>query len=157
MDANILIDFINCDKTILKLICSHVGDLYLASPVLNEVNEITEGDCLELGITLVEPTLKQIMMSSGKRGRLSFQDHLCLTIAKENGWTCITNDVPLRKECQSEGVSLIWGIELICILVESGGLPIKHSKSIILKIQRNNPKYITNDIVKRAFERLGIR
>lgn len=103
----------------------------------------------------MEPSLEQIMISTTKRGRL-FQDHLCLTLAKEYGWTCVTNDMPLRRECESEGVTLIWGIELICILVESGGLPVKHSRGIILQIQQNNPKYITNDIVKRAFERLGI-
>jgi molybdopterin/thiamine biosynthesis adenylyltransferase len=47
-------------------------------------------------------------------------------------------------------------VELICILVESGGLPVKHAQNIILTIQRNNPKYITDSIVKSAFKRLGI-
>ncbi|EIJ80122.1 hypothetical protein PB1_07172 [Bacillus methanolicus PB1] len=157
LDANILIDFFKCDPMIIKLICTYVGQIYLASPVLNEVKEISDSDCLELGITLVEPELEQIMLAATeKRCPLSFQDRLCLILAKDNGWTCVTNDKPLRRECVSDGVPLIWGIELLCMLVESGGLPFLHTKEIILRIKQNNPKYITEDIVQRAFVRLGI-
>jgi rRNA-processing protein FCF1 len=157
LDANILIDFFKCDRTIIRLICSYVGQIYLATPVLNEVKEISESDCIELGITLVEPDLEQVMLATEKRGPLSFQDHLCLTLAKEHNWTCVTNDKPLRRECEFEGVPLIWGIELICILVESGGLPSLHAKDVILRIQQNNSRYITDDIVNKAFQRLEVR
>lgn len=156
LDANILIDFYKCDRTIVKLICTYVGQIYLATPVLNEINEINEGDCMELGIILVEPELEQVMLASQKKGPLSFQDNLCLILAKEHGWTCVTNDKPLRQTCESEGVPLIWGIELICILVESGGLPVEHARDIILRIHKVNPKYITANIVEKAFIRLGI-
>jgi rRNA-processing protein FCF1 len=156
LDANILIDFYKCDRTIVKLICTYVGQIYLATPVLNEINQIDEGDCLELGIKLVEPELEQVMLAADKKGPLSFQDNLCLILAKENGWTCVTNDKPLRQKCEIEGVPLIWGIELICILVESGGLPVEHARDIILKIQKINPKYITDNIVEKAFKRLGV-
>jgi hypothetical protein len=40
LDANVLIDFYKCDKTIIKLICNYVGQIYLATPVLSEFNEI---------------------------------------------------------------------------------------------------------------------
>lgn len=156
LDANILIDFFKCDRTIIKLICTYVGQIYLATPILNEVKEISESDCIELGIILVEPELEQVMVAVERRGPLSFQDHLCLTLAKGHGWTCVTNDKPLRRECEFESIPLIWGIELICILVESGGLPSLHAKDIILRIQQNNPKYITDDIVNKAFLRLEI-
>ncbi len=156
LDANILIDFYKCDRTIVKLICTYVGQIYLATPVLNEINEINEGDCIELGIILVEPELEQVMLASQKKGPLSFQDNLCLILAKEHGWTCVTNDKPLRQKCEFEGVPLIWGIELICLLVESGGLPVEHARDIILRIQKVNPKYITANIVEKAFKRLGV-
>jgi hypothetical protein len=96
------------------------------------------------------------MSAAARKGPLSFQDNLCLILAKEHGLTCVTNDKALRRACELQGVPLIWGIELICILVESGGLPVKHAQNIILTIQRNNPKYITDSIVKSAFKRLGI-
>lgn len=156
LDANILIDFCKCDITIVRLIGKHIGQIYLATPVLNEIKEIDEGDCIELGITLIEPELEQVMLASEKKGPLSFQDNLCLIIAKMHGMICVTNDIPLRRKCENEGVPLFWGIELICILVESGGLPVKQSKDIILEIKRLNPKYITDEIVKSAFSRLGI-
>ncbi len=100
--------------------------------------------------------MAQVMSAAAGKGPLSFQDHLCLSLAKELGLTCVTNDKPLRRECELSGVPLIWGIELICILVESGGLPVENVGDIILVIQRNNPKYITDSIVERAFKRLGI-
>jgi len=146
-----------CDRTIIKLICTYVGQIYLAMPVLNEINWIDESDCVELGIILVAPELEQLMLAAEKKGPLSFQDNLCLILAKEYGWTCVTNDKPLRQKCELESVPLIWGIELICILVESGGLPVEHAKDIILKIQKANPRYITDNIVENAFKRLGIR
>jgi hypothetical protein len=138
------------------LICKHVGQIHLATPVLSEINEIDQSDCLELGIFLVEPELEQVMSASQEKGPLSFQDNICLILAREYGWTCVTNDIPLRRKCELVGVPLIWGIELICILVEAGGLPVEDAKNIILEIQRNNPKYITNNIVENAFQRLGI-
>lgn len=156
LDANTLIDYLKCDRTIIKLICLYVGQIYLATPVLSEINEIDEDGCIELGIKLLEPELEQVMSAAAGKGPLSFQDHLCLILAKEHGLTCVTNDKPLRRECKLSGVPLIWGIELICILVESGGLPVEHAGDVILIIQRNNPKYITDSIVERAFKRLGI-
>ncbi len=156
LDANTLIDFCKCDRTIIKLICTYVGQIYLATPVLSEIKEIDESDCIELGIKLVEPELEQVMLAAEKKGPLSFQDNMCLILAKEHSWTCVTNDKPLRRECKLEGIPLLWGIQLICILVESGGLPVKHARDIILEIQKNNPKYITDNVIQKAFKRLGI-
>jgi predicted nucleic acid-binding protein len=156
LDANTLIDYLECDRTIIKLICRYVGQIYLATPVLNEINEIDEDGCIEIGIKLLGPELEQVMSAAARKGPLSFQDNLCLILAKEHGLTCVTNDKALRRACELQGVPLIWGIEMICILVESGGLPVKHAQNIILTIQRNNPKYITDSIVKSAFKRLGI-
>ncbi|ACV64573.1 hypothetical protein Dtox_3878 [Desulfofarcimen acetoxidans DSM 771] len=138
------------------MICTYVGQIYLATPVLYEINEIDEGDCVELGIILVEPELWQVMIAAEKKGPLSFQDNLCLILAKEHGWACVTNDKPLRQKCEIEGVPIIWGIELICILVQSGGLPVEHARDIIVEIQKINPKYITDNIVEKAFKRLGV-
>jgi len=84
------------------------------------------------------------------------QDHLCLLLAKERGGTCVTNDRPLRRECKAQSVPLIWGVELICKLVEVGGLTSEGAKDVISCIHRNNPRYISQDVVRSAFARLGI-
>jgi len=155
LDANALIDYYRCNREIFKLVCTHIGQIYLAKPVFDEVTQINTDQCTELGIILIEPELDDLLEAGGKRGRLSFQDHLCLILAKKHGLTCVTNDKPLRRECTIEKVPLIWGIELICILVESGGLDITRAKSFIIQMQQNNPKYFTDEIIKLAFTRLG--
>ncbi|MDD4493078.1 MAG: type II toxin-antitoxin system VapC family toxin [Eubacteriales bacterium] len=100
LDANTLIDFRQCDKVIIKLICAYVGQIHLATPVLSEIKSIDESECIELGIRLVEPELGQVMLAADKKGSLSFQDNICLILAKEHGWTCVTNDKPLRRMCK---------------------------------------------------------
>lgn len=156
LDANIIIDYVLSDRTLLKLISAHVGTIYLATPVLEEIKELDESECDRLGIQIVEPETEILMKSAAVRGALSFQDHLSLLLAKEQQWTCVTNDKPLRRACEQENVSTLWGIELICILVEAKGLDAASASEIILTIHRNNPKYITKPIVERAFIRLGI-
>ena len=138
VDANILVDYVHCDDFIIKLISTHVGQIHVATPVLHEVKELTEHECFQLGITLVEPPVEQLISAAHGRGPLSLQDNLCVVLAKEHGWTCVTNDRPLRRECEVQGVPLIWGVELICKLVETGGLAQESAKDIILCIHHNH-------------------
>lgn len=156
LDANIIIDYVQSDRTLLKLISDHIGTIYLAMPVLEEINELDENECERLGIQIVEPEIEAVLEASATRGPLSFQDHLSLILAKEYHWTCVTNDKPLRVACKQEHVPMLWGIELICMLVETEGLDADSASEIILDIHWNNPKYITKSIVQRAFIRLGL-
>ncbi len=156
-DSNVMIDYLQCDSTLISLINNHLAQLYLPTPLLGEVEEITEDGCIQLGIKLIEPELEQIIQASQERGALSFQDNLCLILAKENGWTLVTNDKALRRRCEEERIPIKWGIELICILVESGGLSRERAKIIILKIQEINPRFITDNIVEDAFKRLNLK
>ncbi len=132
MDADVLVDYVHCDSSIIPLISTHVGRIHVATPVFREVKEITEGDCGELGITLVEPDIEQVIHATEARGPLSMQDHLCVLLAKEQHWICVTNDRPLRRECESQGVPLIWGVELICQFVEARGFSPENAKDFIL-------------------------
>ncbi len=102
LDANILVDYAHCDDSIIAMISTHVGTINVATPVLGEVKELAEADCARLGITLVKPDVNQLLAAAQGRGRLSMQDHLCLLLAKERGWTCVTNDRPLRRECEAK-------------------------------------------------------
>ncbi|HQC82234.1 MAG TPA: hypothetical protein PLD22_02775, partial [Bacillota bacterium] len=70
LDANTLIDYLECDRTIIKLICRYVGQIYLATPVLNEINEIDEDGCIEIGIKLLGPELEQVMSAAARKGPL---------------------------------------------------------------------------------------
>lgn len=156
IDAVALIDFCKSDPTVLKLISTHLGQLYLATPVLEEVRQINEEACAALGIILVEPRFEQVVEAASMRGTLSFEDRVCLLLAKENGWTCLTNDKPLRKQCQAEGVKVLWGLETLVYLVKSSALAPLAAKEIAVKIHQTN-RFLTGDILKQFLAKIGLR
>jgi len=157
MDANVLIDFCDADATVITLISKHIGQVHVPRPILvEEVEQIVDLDWTELAITAVEPTL-EIAVEAARRPRtgLSFHDHLCLSIARENGWTCVTNDARLRRECTADGVDVLWGLETVALLVEEGALSTKAAAEIGRRIQAANPKFITLAILDRFLKRIG--
>ncbi len=156
VDANIIIDYLNCDETLLVLIKKYVGQICLASPLLGEVKSLDLKRCHSLGINVVEPTIEQLSWAADQEFSISFQDKICLIMAKDHNWTLVTNDKVLRKRCESDDILLIWGVELICLLCESGGLHKDRAKDIIWLLHRNDPFFITKEIVMRALVRLGI-
>ena len=154
MDACVLIDFIKADRSVLELIVKHVGSLHVASPTIDEVNEIDdENELLELGLVIVEPEVADAYAAAaGRAGPTSFHDRLCMLVAKRYGFTCVTNDKNLRKLCQEEEVPLLWGLELLSRLHRSGGITMKSTLEIAGKIQKANPRHITPQILKRFQE-----
>ncbi len=93
MDACVLIDFINADRAILQLVVKYVGPLHVASPVVDEVNQIDdENELVELGLIIIEPEIEDAFAAATQPGPTSFQDRLCLLAAKRHGFTCVTND-----------------------------------------------------------------
>ncbi len=141
IDAVALIDFRDSDPTILALISSKLGQLVVASPVLDEVNNFDESDCLKYGIKVIEPSFEQLEKAVAKRNEnksLSLMDLICLVLAKENDWVCITNDKRLRRECQNEGVEIYWDLEMLIKLVEKKELLKKEAKEIAYNMHKNN-------------------
>jgi len=150
MDACVLIDYIKADRSVLELVVKHVGPLHVASPVVDEVNEIEdENELLELGLVIVEPEIEDAYAAAGQTGPTSFQDRLCLLAARRYGFTCVTNDRNLRKLCAQEKVPLLWGLQLLAELHRSGGIPAEDALDIARKIHEANPKHITPKILKR--------
>ncbi len=153
MDACVLIDFINADRAILQLVVKYVGPLHVASPVVDEVNQIDdENELVELGLIIIEPEIEDAFAAATQPGPTSFQDRLCLLAAKRHGFTCVTNDKNLRKLCKQEGVPLLWGLQLIVELHKAGGIPGKSAEMIAQTIRKSNPKHITAEIVSRFTE-----
>ena len=150
MDACVLIDFIKVEPTVLQLIVKHVGPVHVASPVVDEINEIdNEEQLVELGLIIVEPELEDAFTAAGGIGPTSFQDRLCLLTAKRHGFTCVTNDKNLRKLCENENIPLLWGLELLARLHQTGSITAKDAIDIAQQIHRTNPMHITDKIVKR--------
>lgn len=149
MDACVLIDFFKADPGILLLIARHIGPLYIVSPIVDEVKEIqNEEELADLGLIVIEPELEDAYLAAGIPGALSFQDWLCLFTARRHGFTCVTNDINLRKQCGKEKIPLLWGLQLLIELHESAGIPAKRAIELAWKIHRSNPKHITPKIVE---------
>ena len=155
MDANVLIDLVEADSTVIRLISEHVGQVHVPVPVLREeVEQIDASDYAELGIVPVEPSLETASDAAIRRSGLSFHDHLCLLLARDNGWTCVTNDGRLRRECAAEKVPVLWGLETVALLVDDGVLTASAAEENARAIQRGNPRFITDTVVADFIERV---
>lgn len=153
MDACVLIDFIKADPVVLQLIVKHVGLLHVIGPVIDEVDEIEdENDLIELGLIVVEPEIEDAFTAGSLSGPLSFQDWLCMLTAKRHHFSCVTNDKNLRKQCKNNGISAVWGLEILAALHKSGGLSGADVLAIAKQIRTANPTHITEKIISNFEE-----
>ena len=148
VDANVLIDYANSDLSVLTLVNKHIAPIHVPSVVLDEVEQLSEDDCDSLGLTVLEEPVEILSAAGEQRGALSFQDHVCLLLAKENEWTCISNDKPLHRACEKEEVTVKWGLRLMIELVEIELLDKDVAMEIAQSIHLSNPKHITSEIVE---------
>jgi hypothetical protein len=157
MDANVLIDLCEADRTVIRLISDHIGRVHVPLPVLREeVDQIDEAEYTELGIVPVDPPLQTAIDAATRKAGLSFHDHLCLLLARDNGWTCVTNDGRLRHECTTEKVPVLWGLEAVALLVDCSVLTAQAAAEIGRAIQRANPRFITDKVIAGFLERIGL-
>ena len=82
-DANVLIDYVKANKKILHLAVKHLCEIYIPVPVLKEVKDISRGELEKLGINIFEPTIDHLIQAAQKPFGVSFEDQLCLLIAKK--------------------------------------------------------------------------
>ncbi len=154
LDACVLIDFLQSDSSILKVLAEHMGPVHVTSTIIEEINDIDdESEFIELGLVVVEPEIEDAF-SASTDGPLSIQDQLCLLTAKRSGFTCVTNDKTLRKSCEQEGVQIMWGLELIAELHRAGGITKKYAEGLARAIAEANPMHITDEIISRFLERI---
>lgn len=138
VDANVLIDFVGADREVLALMVRHLGAIHVPRDVLDEVAALDEPTCTALGLRLVEGTLDQLTEAAARRGRLSFTDRMCLILARDHGWTCVTNDGRLRRECDAAGVPVMWGLQVLLGLVACGALTADAAVAVAEAIGREN-------------------
>lgn len=138
VDACVLIDFAKADTAILPLVSRYVGEVHVATPVFEQVKDLDPAMAASLGIRLYEPSLEMASVAAATKGRLSFQDRLCFAIAKKEGWTCVSDDKQLRAHCESETVLVLWGFEVLAMLVEARALKAVHARDLAKKIAVSN-------------------
>ena len=155
LDANVLIDYCHTDRAVLSLVSEHITKIILPSPVLDKVNELDVDEVSSLGLILTSPTEKQIDEALLMRGPLSFDDSICLVMSIDLEAICITNDKALRRECETKGVSVMWGLEPMLLLVQQGQLTEREAFAISASMQKTN-SYITKQILQRFRRKLGL-
>jgi len=147
-----LIDYAKSAKHVLKLVVEHICDVYVLEEVFNEVDQLTRRDVLKAGMKFCSPTLAQYSEAAERGGALSDQDRLCLALARDNEWSCWTNDNPLRTACKAEDVDVFWGLEIMLYLVRGAALEPGEAVEIALAIQTKNPRHIHDGVI-REFKR----
>jgi hypothetical protein len=134
---------------VLSLAARHLGPVYVPRILLREVDQLDEVVCSELGFILLDTSTQQVLEAGNQRGALSFEDRLCLALARERDLRCVTNDRRLRSECRSQGIEIVWGLEMMLELVEGGFLAGRNAIQIAERIHQSNPQHITMKIVER--------
>lgn len=149
VDANVLIDYAGRGLPVVADYAATIRPLLVPVPILDEVG-LSETDCSDQGILPVEPTTEQLLAAGSRRGGLSFNDRLCLIIAGVLPALCVTNDRALRRECEAEGLSVRWGLELMIELVAAGQLAVSDAQAVAEEVHENNPLHIHRQILDRS-------
>jgi rRNA-processing protein FCF1 len=153
-DANILIDYCNVNKNILKIFAS-VYEVYVPLPVLAEVNNLTEKEAPRLGIKLLDTSFENITMAMSLDIKCSLEDKICFITAKNDGYICATNDNKLRNECVRADIEVLWGLEIMLILVKNKHLSKKEAIETAEMIGVRN-KQISKNIIEEFVRLLKI-
>ena len=156
LDACVLIDFWDTDPSVITLVVRQIGPTHIAENLLAEVRQVDRSAAVEAGLTIIEPSLEMMTAAARRRTGLSFQDHLCLLLAREHGWTCVSNDGRLRRACAEDGVPALWGLELLAQVVEAGGIPAEAAIEVAKGMATLNP-YLTEAVVARFVARVSGR
>lgn len=155
LDADVLIDYLGAEPEILRLTADHFGEALVLLPVLEEVEELSEDLCQELGLDLRLPSTEQLVEAVGRAANspLSVTDCLCHVVARDAGCICVTNDKRLRARCERDGVPLLWGLELMIELAETRVLSRKEAETIAWRIHERNVR-ISRETILRFCTRL---
>lgn len=156
-DANVLIDYAKTSPAILGLVAQHVGPVYVAADVLEEVEQLDVAQCLAIGLKIVDGNLAQLTEASKRGGPLSFEDKLCLVLARDNGWACLSNDGPLRQACKAQGVPVVWGLEIMLALVEGKHLNAAAAIHAARAIHVVNPMFITTKVLAAFQKKVAVK
>ena len=149
-DANVLIDYLEGDISTLSLYSEHIEKVIIPSVILDEVDGLSIDDCETYGFEVVFEELDLLFeASNSQHGPLSFQDKVCLYMAKEDkSITCITNEKALLKFCEKDGIPVKRGLKLIVELVQLKKLTKQVAISTVERIHRSNPLHINREVVE---------
>lgn len=148
LDANVLIDYCNADLSILSLAARFLGPVYIPLQVLAKVDQLDHSACERAGLILFEPSIEQLLEAGQGTTRLAFDDRICLIVCRDNHWTCLTNDKALRRACTELGIRIVWGLELMVLLVEARQLPPEEALAVAEQIHSINQAFVDQAVLE---------
>ena len=148
-DANILIDYVNADEDVIRELAKYWETVYVPDRILYEVKNLSIDRAGELGLTVIETPL-----TLPTAPWLSGPDRACLYFVLTEGWTCITNDKLLQRECKRLGAKVVWGLEMLLKLVSAGQITVDRAGGIAERIGILNPE-IKDDVLRKFREKLA--
>ena len=146
-DSDVLIDFLEVDESVLRLIGQSLGPLKVTAQVIAETDGLTVSRCERLGIEIIETTTEMLVEAGERRGPLSFTDHVNLLICKERGWTCVTNDAALRKQCIRAEITVRRGLSLLVELARHEFVAKAYAQDLGERIAEAHRSFITRDVL----------
>ena len=148
-DANVLIDYADSDITMLGLYSEKIERISIPSIILEEVDQISLDDCLKYGFDVIDEDIEILSIASNaKHGPLSFQDKVCLYLAKNiENVTCITNEKPLLRYCKEEKIPTKRGLRILLELAEHEIISHEEAISVAKSIHELNPLHIHEGII----------
>lgn len=153
-DACVLIDYCKAEcHDIIELISSNILPIKVPLVVLREVDQLTNDEAEDLGISLLELSMDQ-MREATVRGGMSQPDRLCFIAARDNNGAVWSNDKRLRKMCRENNVQVFWGLEMLLVLVRGEYLRKIEARKAAVRIHEVDPHYITARLLNRFLRRL---
>ena len=153
-DANILIDYAKANKRIIGLVTKHLYEIWVPLPVWEEVKDLSDNEAEILGLKISEPSLAQTYEAANMHGGgLSDEDHMCFVMARDEKAICATNEKPLRKKCLENDIEVLWGLQIMLQLCESGKLKVDMAAKTGEKIVKMNPR-ITQKVLDDFISKL---
>ena len=148
-DANVLIDYADADITMLALYSEKIERVVIPSVILDEVNQLTHDDCLQYGFEVVDEEIELLSeASNAQHGPLSFQDKVCLYLAKSiGGITCITNEKALLKFCDEDNIPTKRGLKLLLELAELNHISKDEAIGVVYSMHECNPLHIHQGVI----------
>jgi rRNA-processing protein FCF1 len=154
VDLNTLIDLIEADKSVIRLVGNHLGPIYIPSVVLNQIEKASQVGVRRLGVRKAECTIEHLFDARQPRTGLSFRDRLCLIIARMGNWVLITNDPVLRTACAADQIRSLCALDIVIELVRLLHLPCRKAIRVVRNLHSVNSHHVSKESVTQCERRV---
>lgn len=141
--ADVLMDYVGADIGLLAAVSRSVGAVHVASVVLRIVDELDRRACGGHALVVVDEPLDVLREASGQRGRIAFEDRVCLSLAATAGGVCVTNDRAVRDACEAKQVATQSGLDLLLALQLAEGATQAEVEKTAKKMHDSNRMHVT--------------